>query len=120
VLRVRLAFGAGADLDLFVSDPWAEAVYFANSPSASGGALEEDRRCEHPAPRFEIVRFEQPPPGRYRVGVDYAEACGKARPAPFVVELSYGAHRELRRGTLEPGRFEVIVMEFDLEASGDP
>jgi hypothetical protein len=114
-LVVRLGFGAEADLDLYVSDPHAETVYFANSPTASGGELLADRRCEHPAPRIETVRFREALPGRYRVGVDYPEACGDAGPVRFAVEVIQGSRRELFRGTAEPGVFQVVVIEFDVE-----
>ena len=48
-VRVRLEFGADADLDLFVTDPMHEEIYFANSPSRLGGVFEADRRCDDPA-----------------------------------------------------------------------
>jgi hypothetical protein len=114
-LRVRLAFGAAADLDLYVTDPAAETVYFANTPSQSGGALERDARCEDPAPRVETVAFPAAPPGRYRVGVDYPEPCGAdAEPVAFVVSVEHRGTRREQRGVALPGRFEVIVLEFDL------
>ena len=74
-LRVELAFGQDADLDLYVTDPLQETVYFANTPSQQGGVLLDDRRCDSPPPRIETVVFEHPPPGRYRVGVDYPRRC---------------------------------------------
>jgi hypothetical protein len=115
-LRVRLVFGEGADLDLFVSDPLDETVYFGHTPSASGGLLVADRRCGDPGPRVEEVRFASPPPGRYRVGVDWAEGCGGAgdAPAPFVVEVAHAGRRELHRGEAPPDRFTPVVLEFEV------
>jgi hypothetical protein len=113
-LRVRLAFGAGADLDLFVTDPLAETVYFANSPSRSGGRLLRDQRCDAPAPRIETIVFDSPPPGRYRVGVDHPEACdGNAAPAAFVLILEHAGRREERRGAVAPREFLPIVLELE-------
>ena len=43
-LRFVLAFGEAADLDLFVTGPRQETVYFANTPTAVGGELEVDAR----------------------------------------------------------------------------
>ena len=114
-MQVTLRFGDAADLDLYVTDPLQETVYFANSPSRSGGALESDRRCDSPAPRIEVVRFERPPPGRYRVGVDYPERCRAAKdPIPFLVVVEAQGRRHERRGTIELGQFLPIVLETTL------
>jgi hypothetical protein len=116
-LRVRLVFGAGADLDLFVSDPHAETVYFGHSPSESGGLLDADRRCGDPSPRVEEVRFASPLPGRYRVGVDWSGACagGGGAPEPFVVEVVHAGRRTLERAEAPPDRFTPVVLEFEIE-----
>jgi hypothetical protein len=116
-LVVRLAFGADADLDLFVSDPRSETVYFAKRRSRSGGRLAADLRCDAPGPRIETVRFEHPLPGRYRIGVDYPEACGRdAAPVIFVVEWRRGDRGRLARGRALPLAFDTIAMEFELPA----
>lgn len=120
-LRVRLAFGAEADLDLYVTDPSEETVYYANTPSRTGGALFEDQRCAHPAPRVETVQFPAPlAPGRYRIGVDYPRACDEARePAPFAVAVDGPAGRTLHRGLVQHQVFEPIVVEIELTADGE-
>jgi len=116
-LRVELVFGEGADLDLYLTDPSQETVYYANTPSrVNGGRLEADLRCDAPEPRVEAVRFENAPPGRYRVGVDHAESCpGGAAVEAFLVtvEAAGGERRELR-GEISRGRFLVRVLEFTL------
>ena len=116
VVRVRLAFGEGADLDLFVSDPRQETVYFANKRSRSGGVLGRDLRCPDPAPRIESVEFEAALAGRYRIGVDYPSACpGFAGEAAYVVEISRNGDTTVLRGLIEPLTFEHIVREFDVD-----
>ena len=111
-LRVRLAFPARADLDLFVTDPAHETVYFANSPSRSGGQLERDVRCDDPAPRVETVVFPDAAPGRYRVGVDYPKPCeGHEGEASFVVAVDGRGPTETRQGRIAPGIFQPIVLE---------
>ncbi len=116
-VRVRLAFGARADLDLYVTDPTEEAVYFANSPSRSGGTLEGDMRCDDPAPRVETVTFDAALPGRYRVGVDFPpETCdGVAAPVAFVVVLESAGQRLEQRSSIRPGEFIVIALEADVD-----
>jgi len=114
-LRVELSFGGEADLDLYVSDPRLETVYFANSPVASGGRLEADRRCDAPAPRVEAIAWEHPPPGRYRVGVDFPERCaGGVDAAPWRLRVrGPGIDRELD-GEAAFGRFEARALEFEI------
>jgi uncharacterized protein YfaP (DUF2135 family) len=115
-LRVLLAFGRGADLDLYVTDPFHETVYFANSPSAAGGRLLADLHCgsEPAADRIEEVRFAEPPPGAYRVGIDYPKSCGAARPAVFALAVVRGAERSLRSGVLQPLEFRLAELDFEV------
>ncbi len=118
-LVIRLHFGPEADLDLHVTDPMKETVYFGNNPSLGGGHLEADRRCDDPAPRVELVRFAAPMPGEYRVGVDYIDRCARTRRAvPFEVEVLHGGAREVRGGEVSPAHFFYDFWEFELGAIG--
>lgn len=120
-LHVRLAFGAEVDLDLYVTDPSEETVYYANTPSRTGGALLEDQRCAHPTPRIETIRFPAPlAPGRYRIGVDYPRACDEERaPAPFAVAVDGPEGRTLHRGLARHQVFEPIALEVVIAADGE-
>lgn len=114
-LRIELAFGQDADLDLYVTDPLQETVYFANTPSQQGGVLLADRRCDAPAPRIETVVFDRPPPGRYRVGVDYPRRCRLiGAPVPFTVRVDAGTLQLEQRGEIRFPTFLPTVLEFDL------
>ncbi len=120
-LVVRLAFDGAADLDLFVTDPLQESVYFANTPTRSGGTLVDDRRCDDPSPRVETVHFPNPTSGRYRVGVDFHKRCTETslsgeggKQGLYVVRVDAGARVLTRTGMVIPGHFEVIVIEFDV------
>jgi hypothetical protein len=117
-LRVRLAFSGQVDLDLYVTDPKLETLYYANSPVRSGGDLATDHRCEadsDDAPRIETARFAAPLDGRYRVGVDYPAACGgDEEVVPYALSVEWdGGSRDLR-GLAELRRFDSIVLELDL------
>jgi hypothetical protein len=112
-LRVRLAFGADADLDLYVTGPSQETVYFANASSREGGRLDGDRLCADPAPRIETVTFPEFAPGRYRVGVDYPKTCADRGTAAFVIYVEVGTRREERRGSIRLGEVVPIVLETD-------
>lgn len=119
-LRVHLAFGPEADLDLYVTDPLEETVYYANTPSRIGGELLEDRRCEHAGPRIESARLPLAP-GRYRVGVDYPHACGETRaPVPFALLVETPAGRQQIRGLAAHQVFEPVVFEFELDPEVKP
>lgn len=113
-LVVRLAFGEDVDLDLYVTDPLEETLYFANTPSRIGGRLEADVRCDAgPGPRVETVVIDPAPPGRYRVGVDFPERCdGGRRDAAYRVRLDGPSGRQERSGRIAPGVFEPIVLEI--------
>jgi hypothetical protein len=119
-LSVHLAFGNDADLDLYVTGPDEETVYYANTPGKAGGALVEDQRCTHEGPRVETVRFPAPlAPGRYRVGVDYPHACGDTTaPAPFAVSVDGPGGRVEERGIARHHVFEPVVLELDVPLRG--
>ena len=123
-LRVELSWVGPADLDLYVTDPAFESVYFANTPSRSGGRLESDARCgtiTASAPSSERIVWHDPPAGPYRVGVDYIESCdGSAKPVGYRVRIdSDGQQRDLT-GSIGLQRFQPMVTEFVVPvASGD-
>jgi uncharacterized protein YfaP (DUF2135 family) len=116
-LRVTLLWSQAADLDLYVTDPRQETVYFANAASGSGGRLEQDRACrDATAVSSETVVWQAPLAGRYRVGVDYHTACGRSRRAvPFRVVVDVRGRREEATGWLQPAEFRYVVLEIDVE-----
>ena len=66
-LNVLLTWNAPVDLDLYLTDPTAEAVYFANNPSRTSARLVRDTRCRDIAatdpPFVEAANMPQPLPG---------------------------------------------------------
>lgn len=114
-LRVELEFGAEADLDLFVTDPMHEEIYFANRSSRLGGRFEIDRRCGDPAPRIERVDFPVAPTGRYRISVDFPLRCRSGvDEAPYRLRLWSSRGYEEREGIARFGRLERLALEFEL------
>jgi hypothetical protein len=115
---VRLAFGPEADLDLYVTDPLLDTVYFARHESRTGGVIGADVRCDSSGPRVEEVRFDKIWPGRYRVGVDFPRRCDGARPpapAAYAVEVNANGKTHRASGIVNLEFFEVIVLDFDVE-----
>ena len=115
---VQLAFGKEADLDLYVTDPLLDTVYFARHESRTGGRIEADVLCETPGSRVEEVRFDAPWPGRYRVGIDHPRRCdGAKRPAPAAYAVTAYADGKTYRasGSVALEQFAVVVLEFDVQ-----
>lgn len=122
-VRVSLVWSAPVDLDLYVTDPAFETVYFGNPQSQSRGTLRSDVSCgtitgPGPAPPFvEVAAWEPAPPGQYRVGVDFIDACGgQIREAAFRVVTEVAGRRSEVTGKVVFGIFEPVILEFDVAA----
>jgi hypothetical protein len=122
-LSVRLMWSSPVDLDLYLTDPTSETAYFANNPSRSGIQLRRDTRCAdatHGSGPFveEAHAPPAPPPGRYRVGVDFIDACAsKTNVVNYRIVVDYGASRRESAGTIRLDQFEPVVLEFELRRS---
>jgi len=118
-LTVLLTWNAPVDLDLYLTDPTSETVYFANTPSRTGARLIRDSRCgqDDPLPFVEVANLPEPLPGRYRVGVDFIDACAarEDQPVTFRVVVSLGAAQRQATGTIRLAQFQPIVLEFELQ-----
>ncbi len=115
---VSLLWSGPVDLDLYVTDPTLETLYFANRRTANGGLLARDARCADG--RFEWwterADWTAPPPGRYRVGVDFPEACdGRTDAAAFRVVVDVNGRREERTGVARRRERALEVLEFEVE-----
>jgi len=116
-VTVTLRWTASVDLDLYVTDPDLETAYFANPRTRSGGVLARDARCADgpPGARTEQVHWTTPPPGRYRVGVDFPEVCGSG-PAQvgYLVTIDVEGRRQERDGRARLLEREPQVLEFEV------
>lgn len=117
---MSLVFGPDADLDLYVTGPSEETVYYANTPARDRGHLDADRRCDAPAPRIETISFPAAVAGRYRVGIDYPEDCDDGRRnVPYqLVWHAPGAEPRGQDGVARFGRFDSRVVEIDVGDTG--
>ena len=116
---MTLRWTAPVDLDLYVTDPGLETLYFANARTASGGVVERDARCaeQQPGEQTEQARWTKPPPGRYRIGVDFLETCsGRATEALYTLTVEVDGRRQEISGRARRGEREPRVLEFTVAA----
>jgi hypothetical protein len=79
-IQATLTWGSTADLDLYVTDPQGETVYYGARTSSSGGQLDRDANAgcgEASTSPIENI-FWPPrgaPPGQYAVAVDVYSPC---------------------------------------------
>jgi len=121
-LHVILSWSAPVDLDLYLTDPAGESLYFGNNPTRAGARLTHDARCAdlaHSGGAVEHAVVVAPPPGRYRVGVDYLDDCGSGIDVvPFSLAVGRGADRRDGSGDAHRRLFNVVVLEFQVGEDG--
>ena len=120
-LTVTLVWDAAVDLDLYVTDPGLESVYYANPHARSGGALEKDARCADGGrgERMERALWTAAPAGRYRIGVDYPETCQDEAPkeVPYRLVIEIDGQREEVRGRARLNDRDARAFEFSVPTS---
>ncbi len=123
-LTVQVAWNARVDLDLYLTDPTSETVYFGNNPSRTGARLLRDTRCDDiassSAPFVETATMAEPLPGHYRVGVDFIDRCGgRDKLVEFRVVVDLAGVRRDSTGMVRPDQFQPVALEFDLLRAGE-
>src|SRR6185436_17897964 len=56
-IQIELTWDGNADLDLHVTDPYGETIYYFHPSSQSGGAYQEDRECYNNSGQAERVIY---------------------------------------------------------------
>jgi hypothetical protein len=117
-LHVWLAWSTPVDLDLYLTDPAWESLYFAHTPTRAGAELRRDVRCDT-LPRsgaaFEDAVVASPSPGPYRIGVHFIDACGSGiERSAYRLVVDVDGAREETTGVVARERFEVVAFEFEL------
>ena len=113
-LSVTLGWDAPVDLDLYVTDPSQETFYFANR----GEVIEHDTRCADlpEGAKAEHASWSVPVAGRYRVGVDFPEACGDTSvdEVAYRLVIAFGTQRETVVSRARRGERVPRVREFEV------
>ncbi len=117
-VQITAAWETGADVDLHVTDPTGDEVYYQRRSGASGAVLDADANaaCER-APGFAVENVHWPvipPRGTYRVRAVVYDLCG-AGATPVSVAVSVGGRLlGTWRATLARDRDEA-TLSFTIE-----
>ena len=91
-VQITVAWQSSSDIDLHVTDPNNEEVFYGHRNSASGAVLDRDANaaCNQSPPTVENVYWgTQPMPGQYRIRVVAYDMCGSPS-TPATVSISVG------------------------------
>lgn len=95
-IQITLAWGTGADLDMYVTDPYGHTISYQNRQSPTGGVLDHDARgaCNPNQANNTIENVywnsPQPPSGQYRIEVHYWGDCGAAGVTQATLSIAVG------------------------------
>jgi len=98
VIQITLTWNTGADIDLWVTDPQGEKIYWADNTSTSGGYLDVDD-INGFGPE-NIYWEENAPSGLYAVQVHYYGATGDYGVTDFEVFIQTLHDSKVYEGTL--------------------
>jgi hypothetical protein len=105
-VQVTLTWQAEVDVDLYVTDPAGDTVYYGNRSVLSGGELDRDNMCgDFEWGRPENVYWPQAgaPAGTYTVKVRYYGSCGSEDPTvAWTVRVIVGGTAQSFTGVLAP------------------
>ena len=103
-VQVSVAWDAPTDVDLHVTDPANEEIYFANTTSASGGTLDLDSNAACSIDNINNENITWPingaPPGNYSVDLVYYASCSQPQSNYTVTIFVRGQPTQTFSGTL--------------------
>jgi hypothetical protein len=105
-LEITLSWDVPADLDLHVTDPFGETIYYFHPRSLTGGVLESDGECQSGA-TTERVTYPSgtAPAGNYIISLHYFRHCGAAREAHWRIEVHSDKNSQAFSGKIQSGEF---------------
>lgn len=121
-LTVQLSWHAPVDLDLFLTGPSGETIYFGNRFARAGYKLESETTCDTLAQKGEVnsetAIIQQAAAGVYRVSVDYIFDCSSSidEIAATVLLRSTAAGRSFGSNsfTVTQQRLKTVAWEFEV------
>lgn len=116
-VQVTLTWSKSVDLDLHVTDPGYEEIYYNNDESSSGGKLDIDNKCSN----FVMGKPENvfwptggAPSGTYKVVVRYYTSCDDSGSVPYTVRVVAKGQVSTYSGTLSTSGEEDEVATFSI------
>jgi len=105
-VQVTLTWDNTADLDLYVTDPNEETIYYSNPTSESGGELDVDDTDGY-GPENIFWEEGSAPSGQYHVQLDH---WGGASPANYIILVQVGGAEPVQyTGAINEGEMLDIV-----------
>ena len=121
-LVVEITWDDPVDLDIFLTDPPGETVYFANRLAKSGAAMGMESGCGEAAqggrPYTESIRIPAALAGRYRVSVDFIKDCGHTTLGAdlrVVVKTADGAVLGRAESEVQYRNLNPVAWEFEIK-----
>ncbi len=114
-VRVTLTWDNAADIDLHVTDPRGEEIYFGNPQSASGGRLDVDANglcADDPAVENVFWPTGRAPVGTYNVAVERFRSCGAGSTRYEVAVYVDGTLVDRHTGTLTDSQSIATLPSF--------
>ena len=118
-VQVLLSWNNYNDLDLIVTDPYSESVWFKNRTVASGGQLEIDMNVEYPDSKtpIENIYWQQggAPNGTYNVYLQYHKQHENKVETPYKVTVKQGNKTDEYTGIIKNEKEIIDICTFTLE-----
>ncbi|MEH6405371.1 MAG: hypothetical protein V7750_18510 [Sneathiella sp.] len=122
-LTVELSWTLPVDLDLFLTGPAGETVYFANRKARSGVVMGSMMGCQsvekRSPPYTETVHIPNAEMGIYRISVDYIKDCGSnSLQADFKLRLmdsKTGLQLGQGQSTVKYRLLDTVSWEFEVK-----
>jgi hypothetical protein len=107
-IQIELTWDGNADLDLHVSDPYGETLYYFHPSSQSGGRFEDDRECynNNGQPERIIYNDGSAAAGAYQISIHYFRPCGEAADVHWNLSVTADNRSQNYSGTIKPGEYQ--------------
>lgn len=117
-VQVLLSWNNYNDLDLIVTDPYNESVWFKNRRVPSGGQLEIDMNVEYPDSKMPIENIYWPsggaPNGTYNVYLLLYKQHENTAENPFKITVKHGDKTDEYTGTVKNEKEAIHICSFSL------
>jgi hypothetical protein len=106
-IEFELNWEGAADLDLHVTDPYGETLYYFRPTNQSGGRYEADRECYNNNGQSERIVYEpgSAAAGAYQISIHYFRACAEARDARWNLKVTADGRSSNYSGSIKPGEY---------------